>query len=266
VFHSRPIRLVPVALVAVLLLAGCSAAATTTEPEPTSSAPILSGSIVVDAAASLTGTFQQLSDQFHAANPGVTVTLNFGGSDALASQIVSGAPADVFASASPTTMEAVTDAGDAAGDPTVFARNSLEIAVPSANPGDITGLEDFADADKTIALCAATVPCGAAATKVFAAAGITPAPDTLEPDVKSVLTKVQLGEVDAALVYKTDVLAADHGVKGIRFPESKDAVTDYLVAPLKAGSHPTVAAAFIAFLVSATGQTVLTTAGFESAK
>jgi molybdate transport system substrate-binding protein len=258
-------RLVPVAAVSLLLLAGCSSTpAAGPSPTTTKAASTLSGTVVVDAAASLTGSFQQLGDEFHRANPGVTVTFNFGGSDALAAQIVAGAPVDVFASASPATMKTVTDASDTSVAPVVFVSNSLEIAVPPANPGSIKGLSDFADASKKIALCAATVPCGAAATKVFAAAGITPAPDTLEPDVKSVLTKVQLGEVDAALVYRTDVIAAGDKVKGIEFAEAKGAITDYLIAPLKAAPNTKAGKAFIAWVLSAKGQAVLSKAGFGS--
>ncbi len=104
-------------------------------------------------------------------------------------------------------MKTVTDAGDADGDPEVFVKNRLEIATPKDNPGKVTGLADFTKKDLAIVLCAAAAPCGAAADKVFTAAGITPSVDSREADVKAVLTKVELGEADAALVYKTDVLA-----------------------------------------------------------
>ena len=116
-------------------------------------------------------------------------------------------------------MDQVVQAGDADGDPTVFVRNRLEIAVPAGNPAGVSGLADLADESLTIALCAPEVPCGAAAESAFEAAGITPAPDTLEPDVKATLAKVSLGEVDAALVYRTDVIAAGDDVEGIDFPE-----------------------------------------------
>ncbi|MHB1171778.1 MAG: molybdate ABC transporter substrate-binding protein [Lacisediminihabitans sp.] len=267
----RAARVWPLIGMLVIALAGCSATLTqTTPPATTPSAstspggePRLSGSIVVDAAASLTDVFQKLGDEFRTANPGVTVTFNLGGSSALAEQINSGAPADVFAAASPATMATVTDAGGASGKPTVFVRNRLEIAIPPSNPGHVTGLADLANPSKTIALCAAEVPCGAAAARVFAAAGLTPAPDTLEQDVKAALTKVELGEVDAALVYRTDVIAAGGRVKGIAFPEADHAISDYLVAPLKNSGNSRVAAAFVSWILSAKGRAVLAAAGFD---
>ena len=158
----------------------------------------------------------------------MNVVFNFAGSSALAQQINQGAPADVFASAAPKNMDQVTDKGTA----TTFAKNRLEIAVPKGNPGRITGLADFGNAGKKIALCAEQVPCGAAAKKVFEAAKITPQPDSLEQDVKAALTKVSLGEVDAALVYKTDVQAAAGKVDGIEFPQADKAINEYPIATL----------------------------------
>jgi len=238
---------------------GANAAASKTAPR----ASALSGGIVVDAAASLTETFQVLGDQFQKENPGVAVTFNFGGSSALAAQITSGAPVDVFASASPATMKTVTDAEATTADPVVFVRNRLEIAVPPGNPGKITGIEDFTDPAKTIALCAPEVPCGAAAALVFRTAGLTPSPDTLEQDVKAALTKVELGEVDAAMVYRTDVASAGGKVTGIAFPEADGAINDYLIAPLKASGNAKAAAAFVAWVLSDHGRTVLSKAGFD---
>jgi molybdate transport system substrate-binding protein len=218
---------------------------------------------VVFAAASLTESFTQIAEGFEAANPNATVTLNFGASSALAQQIISGPPAGVFASASPATMAQVTGNGDADGEPTVFVRNRLEIAVPAGNPGDVSGLADFAEEDLTIALCAEQVPCGAAALRAFEAAGITPAPDTLEQDVKATLTKVELGEVDAAVVYRTDVIAAGDTVEGIEFPEAAEAVNDYPIVTLAAAPNPEAAQAFVGYVLSEEGQQVLADAGFD---
>ncbi len=222
------------------------------------------GQITVFAAASLTETFTALGDQFEAAHPGTTVTFNFAGSSALAQQINQGAPADVFASAAPTNMQQVQDTGAVTATPTTFARNRLQIAVPAGNPATITGLADFGRPEARIALCADQVPCGAAATKAFQAAGVTPQPDTLEQDVKAVLTKVRLGEVDAALVYKTDVTAAGEQVEGIDFPEAAQAVNDYPIAPLATAPNAAGATAFVDHVLSGTGRTVLTNAGFDS--
>ncbi|PRY35177.1 molybdate ABC transporter substrate-binding protein [Umezawaea tangerina] len=257
-----------VAALALLALAGCSAqdTASTTEPSATSasSAPAVTGAVTVFAAASLTESFTQLGKDFEAANPGVKVTFNFAGSSALAQQINSGAPADVFASAAPTNMKQVSDAGGITGDATTFVKNKLEIAVPKGNPAKVAGLADFGKADLKIALCAEQVPCGAAAKKVFETAGITAAPDTLEQDVKAVLTKVKLGEVDAALVYKTDVKAAGADVEGIEFPESDKAVNDYPIAPLAKAPNAAAAKAFVDFVLSGKGTAVLTAAGFAA--
>jgi molybdate transport system substrate-binding protein len=161
-------------------------------------------------------------------------------------------------------MQVVTDAGDASG-PTVFARNRLQIAVPEDDPGGVQGLADLARPELTIALCAKQVPCGAAAEKAFAAAGLTPAPDTLEQDVKAALSKVVLGEVDAALVYRTDVLAAGGDVRGIAFPEAEQAVNDYPVVALTRAPNAAAARAFVERVLSPAGQRVLADAGFDPA-
>lgn len=223
-----------------------------------------SGDITVFAAASLTDTFTELGEEFEAANPEATVTFSFAGSSALAQQILSGAPADVFASASPATMAQVTDENLTEGEPVVFVNNRLQIAVPAGNPGGVTGLEDLTNEELTIALCAEEVPCGAASVKVFEAAGLTPAPDTYEDDVRATLTKVRLDEVDVALVYQTDVLVAGDEVEGIDFPESAEAVNDYPIAALLEAPNPEGAQAFIDFVLSEEGQEVLAAAGFGS--
>ena len=251
-------------LLAVLLLAGCGSADTAPSPAAAGTGPSddPTGTVTVFAAASLTGAFTEIGERFEADHPGVTVVLSFGASSGLAQQVVAGAPADVFAAASPATMQVVTDAGDAA-DPQVFVRNRLQIAVPPDNPGGVTGLADFGRPELTLALCAEQVPCGAAAAAVFAAIGIEPAPDTLEQDVKAALSKVLLGEVDAALVYRTDVLAAGTDVRGLSFPEADRAVNDYPLVALSGAPNPVAADAFVAHVLSDEGQQVLADAGFD---
>jgi molybdate transport system substrate-binding protein len=240
------------AIVAVLALAlaGCSAPATST---PTTRE--LSGTVTVFAAASLTETFTELADEFMAENPAVSIQFSFGGSSGLAQQIIEGAPADVFASASPATMALVTDAGVAA-TPVTFAANYLEIAVPAGNPGGVHGVDDFARPDLAIALCAVEVPCGAASAALFADASIVPSVDTYEQDVKAVLTKITLGEVDAGLVYVTDVRAAGAAVEGIAVNSEP---VDYPIASLTDGA---AARAFVDYVLGAKGQAVLAAAGF----
>jgi molybdate transport system substrate-binding protein len=215
------------------------------------------------AAASLTETFNQIGKDFEAANPGVKVTFSYGGSAGLAQQITSGAPADVFASASPATMKTVTDAGDASGTPATFVKNQLVIAVPKGNPKGITGLSDLTRAGVQVALCAEQVPCGAAAKKALGAAGVKLTPVTLEQDVKSALSKVKLGEVDAALVYRTDAKAAASDVDGIEFPESSGAINEYPIVTLKSAPNPVAATAFVAFVQTEPEMKVLTDAGFQ---
>jgi molybdate transport system substrate-binding protein len=262
------LRFVAVAVIAtsaVLALAGCSSPTTSASPTPTSTkaaAPTVSGSIVVDAASSLTGTFDAVAAAFEKVNPEASVTFNYGGSGALAAAIVAGAPVDVFAAASPATMTIVSTAKLTNGTPQTFVKNELEIVTPAGNPAGIKGLSDFADASKKIALCETAQPCGAAAAAVFAAAKITPAPDTLEPDVKSVLTAAELNQVDAGMVYHTDVLSGGSKVTGVTFPEASQFIVSYPIAPLTTTKDPKLAAAFVAYVLSAPGQAILKHAGF----
>ncbi|GIL37293.1 molybdate-binding protein [Phycicoccus sp. DTK01] len=258
-----------VVLVAGLGLAGCgsgssSPAASTTAGggSSASASSQVTGDITVLAAASLTESFTTIAKQFEAAHPGTTVTLSFGASSALATQVTSGAPADVFASASAKNMDAVVSAG-AATDPKTFAQNVMEIAVPPSNPGGVTGVESLAGSGVKTALCQEQVPCGATAAKVFANAGVTVKPVTLEPDVKSVLSKVTLGEVDAGVVYVTDVRAAGDKVEGIPIPADVNASTSYPIAALGDAPNAATAKAFVDYVLSAEGAKVLTAAGFE---
>lgn len=249
----------PVAAAVVLLLAGCGGSA----GGAGSSDGELGGTLTVFAAASLTDVFTDLGARFAADHSGVDVRFNFAGSSALATQLVQGAPADVFASANSAQLAVVGDAG-LAEDPQVFAANVLQIAVPAGNPAGVAGLADLARPELTIALCAPQVPCGAAAQDLLSAAGVTAAPDTLEEDVRAALTKVELGEVDAALVYRTDVAAAGNAAEGIDVPEAAQVVTDYPVAVLADAPNPAAAAAFVDLLRSAEGQQVLADAGFRT--
>jgi molybdate transport system substrate-binding protein len=247
-------------IAAAALLLGTACAAESSQPAGPTATSSPAGPITVFAAASLTEAFTQIGADFEAGS-GSKVTFNFGSSATLATQIIAGAPADVFAAASTATMKPVTGA-DGASTPVDFVSNTLQIAVPKGNPGKITGLADFADASKTIAICAPQVPCGAAAVKVFAAAKIVPKPDTLEQDVKATLAKVAADEVDAALVYLTDVISAPSDVEGIDFPEAGKAVNTYPIAVLTQSKTADVAQAFVDYVLSSDGQAVLKKAGF----
>ncbi|MFD0273026.1 molybdate ABC transporter substrate-binding protein [Kitasatospora sp. NPDC127111] len=229
-----------------------------------SSVPKASGELTVFAAASLKESFTDLGKKFEAANPGAKVKFNFGGSSSLASSINSGAPADVFAAASPATMKTVTDAGGAAGEPKTFVKNTLTIAVPKGNPKHVSALKDLSAPGVKVALCAKEVPCGAAAQTALKAAGVELTPVTLEQDVKGALTKVELGEVDASLVYRTDVKADAAKIDGVDFPEAAKAVNDYPIAALAKAPNKDGAAAFVAYIQSPEAQQVLTAAGFQA--
>lgn len=260
--RRRRTATVAVAALLAVALAACgddapSPAGGTTPSAGTS----VSGSITVFAAASLTESFTTLGEQFEAEHPGTTVTFSFGPSSGLAEQINQGAPADVFASASPTNMDQVKDAGNAV-KPTPFAANVMEIAVPADNPAKINQLSDLAERRVKVALCQPAVPCGTVAAKVFENARLTVTPASLEADVKSVLAKVTLGEVDAGVVYVTDVRAAGDKVKGIEIPDDVNASTSYPISTLKASSNAVTAQAFVDYVLSPAGSTVLIRAGF----
>ncbi len=268
----RRFTLTVVALAAIAA-AGCSSSSSssTAAGSSSSSAPAASssspaatqtGTITVFAAASLMGTFTQLGKQFEAAHPGDTVKFSFGGSSTLATQITGGAPADVFASAAPANMDTVVNAGDAS-NPQDFAKNTAEVAVPPSNPAKVTSVSDLAKSSVKVALCQPKVPCGVVAAEVFKNAGITVKPVTLQPDVKSVLTQVELGNVDAGMVYVTDVKAAGAKVKGVTIPASENASTLYPIATVSSSTHQAEAQAFVAYVLSPAGQQVLTAAGFQ---
>jgi molybdate transport system substrate-binding protein len=258
-----------IGLVAVVA-AGCGSSSTSSSTSTSNSAggsaaastAALSGTITVFAAASLQEAFTTLANQFKASHPGVTVKLNFGASSALAQQIIQGAPADVFAAAAVKNMQQVTSAGGAAS-PSNFAKNVMEVAVPPSNPAHIASVRDLAKKSVKVALCQPQVPCGATAQKVFSNAAITVKPVTLEQDVKSTLTKVELNEVDAGVVYVTDVRAAGAKVRGIEIPSNLNASTEYPIAALTKAPNATGARAFVDSVLSATGQAVLTADGFE---
>ena len=252
-----------------LAVAGCSSSTTSSTLSASSSpaaaassSAATTGTITVFAAASLTGTFTELGKQFKAAHQGDTVKFSFGASSTLATQITDGAPADVFASAAPKNMETVVSAGDAS-NPQNFAKNTAEVAVPPSNPANVTSVNDLAKSSVKVALCQPQVPCGVVAAEVFKNVGITVKPVTLQPDVKSVLTQVELGNVDAGVVYVTDVKAAGSKVKGVTIPAGQNASTLYPIATISSSKEMSIAQAFVAYVLSPAGQQVLAAAGFE---
>ena len=243
-----------------VLLALVSCGGVREDGTPSEEAP--GGRILVSAAASLTDAFGELARSFEAAHPGSRVTLNLAGSSTLRTQILEGAPADVFASADTRTMEQVVEAGAVAGEPRIFAHNRLRIAVPRGNPGGISGLSDLAREELLVGLCARDVPCGAFAREALARAGVTPAVDTEEPDVRALLTKVGLGELDAAVTYATDVQASD-AVAGVDIPPDQNVEAAYPIAVLAEAPNPELARDFVAWVLSPEAGAVLRRYGFS---
>jgi molybdate transport system substrate-binding protein len=262
----RVMRLLAVACVPALMLAACgddddddSASAA----EAPAGESTLEGDLTVFAAASLTDAFDEVGAAFEEANPDVSIEFNYGASSALREQILAGAPADVFASANASNMDQVVETG-AATDPQDFVTNQLQIVVPAENPGGVAGLDDLANADLLIGLCAEEVPCGEFGREALANAQITPSVDTNEPDVRALLTKVEAGELDAGIVYVTDVLAAGDAVEGIDIPADVNVTATYPIAALSDAGNAEVAAAFVEFVLSDDGQEILESYGFDS--
>lgn len=235
---------------------GCGSTAT---DEPGDDA--LSGELLVFAAASLTDAFGDIAAAFEREIPDVDVQLNLAGSATLREQILEGAPASVFASADEARMDEVLDL--IAGQPAVFAANSLTIAVPTGNPAGVVAIDDFAEGSLLVGACASGVPCGDLSVEVFAAADVDPSIDTYEPDVRSLLAKIADGELDTGLVYVTDVDARADAVDQIALPSEIDAITEYPIATLLDAPNPAAAAAFVEFVVSDEGRQIMLQHGFE---
>jgi molybdate transport system substrate-binding protein len=249
--------------VAALVLAACSSSSTSTPSSGSSASGKASGTVVVFAATSLTDAFNKIGTQFEKANPGVTVKFNYNGSSSLATSITQGAPADVFASAAPANMKTVTDASLTSGAPQIFARNTAEIMVEKGNPHNIKSLSNLANPAIKVAVCAPEVPCGALAQDVFKNAGVTVKPVSEETNVGGVVTKVTLGEVDAGIVYVTDVDANGSKTTGVPIPSDQNAITEYPIAQIKDAPNATAAKAFISYVLGPDGQKVLASFGFK---
>ena len=263
----RAVRLLAVVSVPALVLAACGDDddddAGSTTAEASAEEPAVEGDITVFAAASLTDAFTALGTRFESENPDASVEFNFGASSALREQIMAGAPADVLASANTSNMDQVVDGG-AAADPQNFVTNLLEIAVPAGNEGGVSGLDDFANPDLLIGLCAEEVPCGEFGREALANAGVTPSIDTNEPDVRSLLTKLEAGDLDAGIVYVTDVMAAGDAVEGVEIPTDQNVVATYPIATLTDAPDAEGADAFVEFVLSDEGQEILQSYGFDA--
>jgi len=210
----------------------------------------------------LTASFNAIGTAFQAAHPGVTIKFNFGGTPTLVTQIEQGASADVLASADTTNMDKLKTDGFTAGTPQVFAHNKLEIVVAAGNPKGITGLADLTKPGVIYITEAPTVPAGKYALQILANANVKVTPKSLETDVKSVVSKIELGEADAGIVYVTDVTAAGNKVAGVPIPDSVNVIATYPIVAVKGTKNADIANAFIAYVLSADGQATLQSFGF----
>jgi molybdate transport system substrate-binding protein len=244
-------RAITVAIVATLVLAACGGGSGTTGN---------TDQLTVFAASSLTEAFTALADAYAAEHPDVDPVLTFASSSDLARQITEGAGADVFAVADLANMAKVTDAGLTDGEPEIFATNRAEIVVAPGNPLGITGVEGLAADDLVVVVCAPEAPCGKYAAEVFANAGVEVTPDSLEENVKAVVTKVTLGEADAGIVYVTDILAAGDTATGVVIGDDVNVVAEYPIAAI--GDAPAPARDFIDFVLGPQGQAILERFGF----
>ena len=245
------------------LLAGCGADDAGADDSSGSANGRPEGELLVFAAASLTDAFTAIEAAFEHEMPEVDVRLNFAGSATLREQIVEGAPASVFASADRARMDDVVEAELIAGTPVVFAANTLTIAVPTGNPGNVSAIGDFADGGLLVGACAAGVPCGDLAADVFTQAGVEPSIDTYEPDVRALLAKIADAELDTGLVYVTDVAARADEVESVALPAGIETASDYPIATLFDAPNPPAAVAFVEFVLSDPGRTILSEHGFE---
>ena len=258
---NRPLGLL-IGTATLLAAAGCGSPSTPAGQSSASPSQAGGQTLTVFAAASLKNTFTTLGTQFESANSGTKVTFSFAGSSDLVTQLQQGAPADVFASADTKNMDKATGDSLVEGKPVNFASNTLEIAVPPDNPAKITSFADLAKPGVKVVICAPQVPCGSATQKVETATGVDIKPVSEENAVTDVLNKVQSGEADAGLVYKTDVKGAGDKVLGVDFPESSEAVNVYPIAVLAGSKNKDAAQKFVDLVTGTEGQKVLADAGF----
>lgn len=261
---------VGLSLLMLLAVSGCGG--TTSGTGGTSAAPV---ALNVFAAASLQAAFTMIGTQFHAAHSNITTTFNFAGSDALATQINQGAPADAFASANATQMNVVVKAGGIDGSKvTTFAHNRLVVVYPKNNPGKISTLQDLAKPGITVVLAAKTVPVGGYALDFLTKASANPSYGasykanvlknvvSYEADVKSVLAKVALGEADAGVVYITDAKTRADSTATLDIPDALNSIATYPMGVVKASKNATATQQFVDYVAGPDGQAVLAQYGF----
>jgi molybdate transport system substrate-binding protein len=259
---------VMVLLVAVcMLLASCgSSSSSSSSTTPTSTPTPAPVTLNVFGAASLTAAFGEIKTKYEAANPNVTVTYNFAGSNTLATQITQGAPADVFASADTKNMQKVNTL---VNTPQTFAKNKVVVIIPANNPGNIKTLHDLANKGVKIAVAGPSVPVGNYTLEVLSKMGQSseygPAYEsavkanfvTQETSVSGVVQKVELGEVDAGYVYVSDAYSAGSKVSSIDIPDQFNILADYPIATVKDSKNLSTAESYVQYVLSPDGQAIL---------
>ena len=278
---GRRLPLVVALGLVTVLAAACGGNATpantATAAATTPAVPPLAGKISVFAASSLTEAFKTIAADFQKANPGVTVEFNFAASSALATQIDQAAPADVFASADTANMTKLTDKSQIDGAPVTFAKNLPVIVIPADNKAGIASPKDLSKAGVKLVLAGPDVPIGNYARQIIDKLAATPEygaaykDATLknlvsnEQNVRAVLTKIELGEADAGIVYKTDALVSKEKVKTVAIPDAANVIAVYPIGVVKTTKNKDAAAAFIKFVTGPQGQAALKAAGFDPA-
>lgn len=232
--------------VLLLLVAACGSEADTT--------------IDVFAAASLANAFEDVVDAYELEHRDVQVRVNLAGSSALREQLRDGADADVFVSANQEIMAELVADGTVAGQPVVVATNTMVLAVPAGNPGQVSGLRDLEDSSLFVGVCAAGVPCGDLATTMLDAAGVVAAIDTAESDAAALVRRLLDAELDAALVYASDVASSNGALQGIVDGDAAPAAS----YPIAAVNDSAEAARFVEFVRSDRGAAILRRWGFET--
>ena len=245
--------------VVLLLLAGLLAACA---PSGGSATGGRGGTLTVLAASSLTEAFGKLGHTLEQRHPGVHVRFSFDSSATLAEQVAQGAPADVLATADTRTMQTVVKANANDGKPRLFATNKLVLAVPKANPAHVAGIADLGRPGVKYLACVSSAPCGALADTLLKDNNVGTPPVSREVDVKSVLSKLELGEADAGLVYATDVRSSQGKVTALQIPHATQHLNEYPIVPLTGSTHPALAHDWVQLVLSPAGRKVLTAAGF----
>lgn len=226
----------------------------------TGSAGAPKAELTVLAASSLTDVFKTAGAAYEKSHPGTTVKFSFAGSQELAAQVRQGAPADALVTADTKTMDGLKSE---TGAPTVIARNRLVIATGKGNPEKVGSLADLANTKLKVVLAAPEVPVGRYSKKILDAQKVVVKPVSQEPNVRAVVSKVELGEADAGLVYKTDAMSAKGKIEAVEIPDGQNAVASYPAATLKTSGNAQAAAAFVKWLSTPEAQKILQDAGFQ---